>query len=565
LLLPKLDGISLCRQLRERGYQNSILILTASDATADRVAGLDAGADDYMVKPYEPTELLARIRSLCRRGKVAATAQITWENLCLDSTSNSVSSGQKAINLTAKEYCLLELFLYNPKRIFSRSAILDKLWDFTESPGEQTVCTHIKCVRQKLRAAGVKDPIETVHGLGYRLRAPQVVVATTATPPPVQQQVVTKTAHIWEKFKDKFRAQVVSLQATTDTLLQNQLTPEEQAQSQHTAHSLAGSLGIFGFRTGSRLAKQIEDILRSTTPISIAEARLLGSLMASLQRELHQTLALPLEPVADIYQPTILIIDEDLAFADRLRSEAIMWGLRVEVATDLQLAKQSIEHHPPAIVLLDLSGVDQPVKDLRALQQLMLRVPPIPIVAFMGHSNWDYRRNLDSRLALIQAGGCVLLEKPLPIALVLSTITNILQRPQRLYTNRVMVVDDDPVILAKLAELLHPHGVDVILLSDIQQFWEVLNTKRPNLLLLDLEMPDYQGTDLCKVVRSDPQWQNLPIVFLSAYDDQEQIDRAFLAGADDYLSKSIEPTVLVQNILRRLRQEDFPAKPSLLL
>jgi DNA-binding response OmpR family regulator/HPt (histidine-containing phosphotransfer) domain-containing protein len=305
VMLPKLDGISLCRQLRESGYQNSILILTANDQTIDRVTGLDAGADDYLVKPYEPAELMARIRALCRRGKVAATAKITWENLCLDSTSNSVSSGDRAIRLTAKEYCLLELFLYNPQRIFSRSMILDKLWDFTQSPGEQTVCTHIKCVRQKLRAAGVGDPIETVNGFGYRLRVPQESSDTKITidQPSDRQQVAVKIVQMWEKFKDNFGGQVIVLKEANKLLVEDQLTIEQRDQARHAAHSLAGSLGIFGFMAGSQLAKKIERLWQSTTAISMAEAQLLDTLVAALQQELHQTITVLKQPIVDTYQP----------------------------------------------------------------------------------------------------------------------------------------------------------------------------------------------------------------------------------------------------------------------
>jgi DNA-binding response OmpR family regulator/HPt (histidine-containing phosphotransfer) domain-containing protein len=305
VILPKLDGISLCRQLRESGYQNSILILTANDQTIDRVEGLDAGADDYLVKPYEPSELMARIRALCRRGRVAATAQINWENLCLDSTSNSVSSSDQAIRLTAKEYCLLELFLYNPQRIFSRSAIIDKLWDFTESPGEQTICTHIKCVRQKLRAAGVRDPIETVNGLGYRLRVPQESSDTKniTDQPSVRQQVAVNIVQIWEKFKDNFGGQVIVLKEANKLLVDDRLTIEQRAQARRAAHSLAGSLGIFGFRTGSQLAKKIERLWQSTTTISMAEAQLLDNLVAALQQELQQTITALKQPIVDPSQP----------------------------------------------------------------------------------------------------------------------------------------------------------------------------------------------------------------------------------------------------------------------
>lgn len=135
--IPKLNGISVCKQLRSKGYQNPILLLTARDSSTDRVMGLDAGADDYVVKPFDINELMARVRALLRRGKSVSTAVMTWENLSFDPINNEVKSGERLIHLTSKEYCLLELFLLNPKRIFSRRAILDRLWDFAESQGKK--------------------------------------------------------------------------------------------------------------------------------------------------------------------------------------------------------------------------------------------------------------------------------------------------------------------------------------------------------------------------------------------------------------------------------------------
>lgn len=128
-----------------------------------------------MVKPFDPLELLARVRALLRR-EASTTSVLTWENVHLDTVSNEVTCNGESVKLTHKEYCLLELFVLNPKRIFSRSAMLDRLWDFAEPPGEETVSTHIKCLRQKLKVAGAVDLIETVYGLGYRLRTPAQTV-----------------------------------------------------------------------------------------------------------------------------------------------------------------------------------------------------------------------------------------------------------------------------------------------------------------------------------------------------------------------------------------------------
>jgi DNA-binding response OmpR family regulator len=171
LTLPKLDGLSLCRRLRSDGYQMPILMLTGRNTSQEQVTGLDAGADDYIVKPYKLPELSARIRALLRRGQPSLPMVMTWGKLCLDPNTVEASYGGKTLKLTPKEYRLLELFLRHGSRVFSRSAIIDNIWTFEEIPEEDAVKAHIKRLRQKLKAAGApNDFIETVYGLGYRLK-----------------------------------------------------------------------------------------------------------------------------------------------------------------------------------------------------------------------------------------------------------------------------------------------------------------------------------------------------------------------------------------------------------
>ena len=170
-ILPKLDGMTLCRQVRSQGYQMPILLLTARDTTEDKVMGLDAGADDYVVKPYKLQELSARIRALLRRGSVSLPAVLEWGQLRLDPNTCEVTYGGSPFPVTPKEYRLLELFLRNSSSVLSRSAILENLWSFEEPPDEDSIKAHIKRLRQKLKVAGAPDDfIETVYGMGYRLK-----------------------------------------------------------------------------------------------------------------------------------------------------------------------------------------------------------------------------------------------------------------------------------------------------------------------------------------------------------------------------------------------------------
>jgi DNA-binding response OmpR family regulator len=170
VMLPELDGISLCHRLRTHGYSLPILMLTACDTVHDEVAGLDAGADDYVVKPVDLQKLFARIRALLRRGSLNAAPVLEWGDLYLNPSTCEVGYGQTPIHLTPKEYALLELLLRNGRRVLSRSVMIEHVWSLESPPEEHTVKVHIRGLRQKLRAAGAsEDLIETVHGMGYRL------------------------------------------------------------------------------------------------------------------------------------------------------------------------------------------------------------------------------------------------------------------------------------------------------------------------------------------------------------------------------------------------------------
>jgi DNA-binding response OmpR family regulator len=168
--LPQVDGLTLCQRLRSHGIASPVLMLTARDTSSDKVAGLDAGADAYMVKPFELSELIAQIRALLRRGQVGQPTTLQWEALRLNPTTYEVTYQDNPIRLTPKEFAILELLLRHGRRVLSRHFILESIWQLEDPPGEETVKAHLKALRQKLRKAGAhKNFVETVHGLGYRL------------------------------------------------------------------------------------------------------------------------------------------------------------------------------------------------------------------------------------------------------------------------------------------------------------------------------------------------------------------------------------------------------------
>jgi two-component system response regulator MprA len=169
LMLPGLDGIEVCRRLRD-GDDVPILMLTARDTTADRVRGLDTGADDYLVKPFDYDELLARVRALLRRRAPAAGRVLRYADLTLDQETREVMRGGREVRLTALEFELLHFFLRNPRRVLTRARLIEAVWGFDAETVSNVVDVYVGYLRARLEAAGEPRLIQTVRGVGYTLR-----------------------------------------------------------------------------------------------------------------------------------------------------------------------------------------------------------------------------------------------------------------------------------------------------------------------------------------------------------------------------------------------------------
>jgi two-component system response regulator MprA len=171
--MPELDGLEVCRRLRDSGERVPILMLTARDAVTDRIDGLDAGADDYLVKPFDIGELKARIRALLRRTTGARDPDsLTFAELRLDANRHGVAVGEELVELTRTEYQLLELLMLNPRRVLTHSVIYERVWGYDFGPASNALRVYIGYLRRKLQQAGARDLIHTVRGVGYSLREP---------------------------------------------------------------------------------------------------------------------------------------------------------------------------------------------------------------------------------------------------------------------------------------------------------------------------------------------------------------------------------------------------------
>ena len=290
-LLPNLDGLEVCRRLRALGSRTPILMLTVKATSEDIVAGLDAGADDYLTKTCDAPQLLARVRALLRRSGTA-TPVLSWGRLCLDPALTQVTYDRQPIPCRPKEYELLELFLRSPQRLLTRSAIIDHLWPMADTPVEGSVTNLIKDLRQRLRAAGLTtSPIETVYGLGYRLKeAPQSALDPDGSPAasgdlslasPRLDQVIQRAT---QRFRASLEQRLAVLDGAIQALEAGTLSLPQRQRATLEAHQLAGGLGLFGYSQAAAVAEAIEELLRSAPPAQLQAQ--LGHQVALLKRSL---------------------------------------------------------------------------------------------------------------------------------------------------------------------------------------------------------------------------------------------------------------------------------------
>ncbi|TAF56062.1 MAG: response regulator [Oscillatoriales cyanobacterium] len=566
--VPKLDGISLCRQLRSQNYRNPILLLTAKDSDADVVALFDAGADDYINKPYGTEVLLARIRTLLRRSKAVSpgsfakdsSAALTWGHLCLDMDSGRVSFGEQLISLTAKEYNLLELFMRNPDRIFSRSAILDRLWGFDDAPTDRAINTHIKDIRKKLKAGGLtEEMIETVYGMGYRLKPPPQPAPLAANNSAIDRTSKHKSRagdrsaidKVLERFRGVFQQQIA-------------LEMELYQSAKNEAHKLAGSMASFGYPEGSKLARSAEHLLISISPVNPSgilrpftaeETTRFSELVTELEQELAKAaVTLTTSPVPTVVSHRVLVVDDDAALTECLKAESEARGFRIKIAPNVAAARSRLAMSMPDLILIDLSFPDTEEDGLTLLRELNERSPNLPIIVFTG------RDSLGDRLAASRLGAKQFLHKPATTDQIFQAISRISTKTKAPQA-KVLIVDDDPAILAHLSALLTPWGLEVITLTEPQGFWEMLLTTSPNLVILDLEMPQVSGLELCQVVRQDTQRADLPVLVVTARTDADSLTQAFAAGADDFITKPVLGPELVTRVLSRIERNRSRTAP----
>lgn len=451
--LPQMDGISVCQRLRSAGCATPILLITAKDATSDRIRGLDAGADDYLTKPLNLAELQARVRALLRRGETPRTPVLERGALRLDPVSCKVTYDEQPLVLTPKEYSLLELLLRHPTRVFSRGDIIEHLWTYDDPPQEESVKAHIKGLRQKLKAVGAADWIENVYGLGYRLRdglatspaqdteAPTVASApvseapaTAAQSPPasVEQRFNQAVDDLWARSHGLMTERLAVLQQMAIALQAGRLTPELRHAAEQAAHKLAGVLGMFDREEGTQIARQLEQQLAAEATLLPEQQTHVIQGVQALHDLLHLPVPVVLTPLSTRasapktgdrpLQATLLAVDDDPIVLSALPSLLEPWGFRVIGLDDPRQFWHTLEATQPDLLMLDVEMPHHTGIELCQAIRQHADWQGLPVLVLTAHQESETVQQVFS------AGADDYITKPVVGAELLTRITNRLER-----------------------------------------------------------------------------------------------------------------------------------------
>lgn len=574
--LPKLDGISLCKRIRHYGYNMPIMILTARHSSQEKSYALDVGADDYLCKPFDIEELMARIRALFRRSQSydQSSPLLNWGNLYLDPCICQVSYQGNTVQLTTKEYQLLELFLRHPHEVFNIEAIIENLWSSLEYPSEATVRSHLRHLRQKLKQAGLSEnPIDTLRGRGYCLKSQPMKTEikteqnTLVFPSEIEKekhlQQLTALNNIWEKYQNKRQEQLNILQTTLNQIKEQKINKNQLKKAIDNCHKLAGNLGVFGCNEASYLASQLEQLLKENLENKLDKIKQFETILNNLIWQINPQEDQQLNPLSNQiidHCPLILVISEDVQFKKLFNQEAVKKGIITVTMTDLETVKiwfKSLEKEQfPDVVIMNIAfnqWQQELIEEYLAfITELNLQTPPIPsiIIGDRYERNFSHRTSAQERLLIAEKGGTFYLKKPLTPQEVIKFCQIALKR----YTQgrKIMIIDEDEELLRLLPIYLQPWGFNITTLHDTRQFWDVLCAIAPDVLILEIEMPYLNGIEICKMLRTHAQWYQLPIIYYTKHTEPIILEKAFNSGVNDIIPKTLTERTLAQRIIKNI-------------
>ena len=348
---------------------------------------------------------------------------------------------------------------------------------------------------------------------------------------------------LWDSFRPVNIARLTILEDATSALLKGELSGELRAQAAVEAHKLAGSAGSFGYMEVSRIARQLELLLQGKDALQRPDLLRISRGVVTLR----ERLASPEHaPKGATKQPLLLIVDDDQSVTQPLLLEAATRGIQAMVAATEEEIEAAMEHRLPDVVIFDphnskglREGSSHLLADLTARE--------VPVLIFTKQDRFE------DRVQASRLGARGFLRKPMTTSEVVQAVNELLQR-LRQDDYKVICVDDDPEILTSLQTLLENKGVRLTTVVDPLAFWDELESSLPDLIILDMNMPHVNGVELCRVVRNEPRWSELPILFLTSQTDSATVQRIFASGADDYITKPLLGPELVARVFHRLER-----------
>ena len=364
---------------------------------------------------------------------------------------------------------------------------------------------------------------------------------------------------VWQRGKPDVLRRIGLLEEAAVAAHRGDLQEEWRRAAVREAHKLAGSLGTFGFPGGSTIARSIEELLQ--LPERDHDGRL-TTLVAALKQEVGEgdderggggtgvRTRAGRDPAARARSeksdgPLLVVVSEQAALAERLAREGDARGVRSTICPDVASARRAIGSRRPDVVLLDLASTPE-AEGSELLRQLSEELS-VPVMVLTSSDS------LVDRVEIARFGGRGFLHSSLPPGLVMDAVTQLLER-MRGTRGKVLAVDDDPVLLGALQALLEPQGIELSTLAQPLAFWDHLEEESPDLIVLDVDMPNVSGLELCGIIRNDQRWASLPVLFLTARTDVRTVKSLFEAGADDYVMKPIVGPELVTRIANRLER-----------
>jgi len=360
------------------------------------------------------------------------------------------------------------------------------------------------------------------------------------------QQTKAMLAAVWAKNRELLLHRLDSLDAFCRALPGAASDRTLRSEGAADAHKLAGSLGMFGLSEGTTLARDIEHKLNDGTAEGLL-ADDIPALVARLRTLIEQYQVLAEAPPPPQRRHRVLMIEDGSGLPQQIHATAAKRGMEAAVAPHVDAARALLKKESFDIVILDL-GRSVADDEAEKVRELVLSHPPMQVLALTSVDSFE------DRVTAAQVGAHGFLPKTVSAAEIVDTCEHLLDLQTAEF--KVLAVDDDAAVLAALKALLGQHSIRVTTLSDPRLFWNVLQDSMPDLVILDLEMPNFSGLELCRAIRNDAQWNRIPLIFMSAGNDPQTITGIFSAGADDFVAKpliAIELTTRVRNRLERDR------------